>query len=91
MFRKHTLLAHTSALTANIESLHMKAQKIAKEITQLTTEWEISVLTAQLITLDYKFTKLENEFTAVQTTMAYLQQLVQNLASLQKRYNTLSQ
>ena len=91
MFGKHTLLAHTFALTANIESLHIKAQKVAKEITQLSAEWDINVLTAQITTLDYKFTKLENEFTAAQTTMAYLHELVQNFASLQKRCNALSQ
>ena len=30
MFGKHTLLAHISVLTANIESLHIKAQRVAK-------------------------------------------------------------
>ena len=91
MFGKHTLLADTSALTANLESLHIKSQRVAKEITQLSAEWEINVLTAKITTLDYKFTKLENEFTAAQTIMAYLQELVQNFASLQKRCNALSQ
>ena len=91
IFGKHTLLAYSFALTTNIESLSIKDQKVAKEITQLSAEWDINVLTAQITTLDYKFTKLENEFTAAQTTMAYLHELVQNFASLQKRSNALLQ
>ena len=76
---------------ANMESLHIKSQRVAKEIAQVSAKWEVNVLTAKITTLDYKFTKLENEFTAAQTTMAYLQELVQNFASLQKRSNALSQ
>ena len=91
VFGKHAMLAHISVLTANIESLQVKSHEIAELITQLSAESEVNVLTAKIATLDYKFTNLEKECAAAQTTLAYLQELVQNFASLQERSNALSQ